>query len=165
VTDIDACLSSRKTDWLTPADVLDVVRLVAPIELDPCAHPDGLVKAQIEYRWDQGFDGLQKPWGVRGLVFVNPPYGRSLKPWMAKCATVAREHRDTTSVLALVPARTDTAWWGYCESADAICFWRGRIRFVGAPGPAPFPSALVYWGAHSDRFADAFQGRGWVVFP
>ena len=31
-------------------------------------------------------DGSAAPW--RGMVFVNPPYGRALKLWISKCAGV-----------------------------------------------------------------------------
>jgi hypothetical protein len=35
-----ALYSSKKEDWRTPKEVLDVVREVGPIDLDPCASPN-----------------------------------------------------------------------------------------------------------------------------
>ena len=48
-------------------------------------------------------------------------------------------------VICLLPARTDTAWWHDTVIAGGaeVRFVRGRLRFVGAEHPAPFPSAVV----------------------
>lgn len=58
--------------WLTPARALRAVRAYAPIGLDPCTEPDNPVNAEEFYTEVQ--NGLRRPWGGRGLVFVNPPY-------------------------------------------------------------------------------------------
>ncbi len=77
-------------------------------------------------------------------AFVNCPYGRGVTGrWVEKAWHAAG--RGATVVL-LLPARTDTAWFqGYCFRGE-VRFLRGRIRFLqnGVPGnPAPFPSAVV----------------------
>jgi phage N-6-adenine-methyltransferase len=48
-------------------------------------------------------------------------------------------------VAALLPARTDTAWWHdyVIPYASEIRFIRGRLKFGGAKNSAPFPSALI----------------------
>jgi hypothetical protein len=162
-------LSSERADWNTPANVLDLVRQVAPIELDPCSNEGSIVGATVEYRHDCGQDGLALGWGVRGLAFVNPGYGRGIGAWVEKCAAVALQHCDTTEIIALLPARPDTAWWQeHVVTADAVCFWRGRLTFLGAPHPAPFPSALAFWSGRCERvgrFEDVFNPHGWVVRP
>ena len=63
----------------------------------------------------------------------------------------------------LLPARTDTRWWESLITADALLFWRGRLRFVGAPAPAPFPSVIAYWGHCVTRSRGAFAPHGWMV--
>jgi len=40
---------------------------------------------------------------------MNPPYGAEIAKWMAKAHDSAA-HEGAT-VVCLVPARTDTAWW------------------------------------------------------
>ena len=54
--------------------------------------------------------------------------------------------------VALLPARTDTEWWSLIWNYHTqkprpwikqIRFVRGRIKFVGAPDVAPFPSVVV----------------------
>ena len=52
-------------------------------------------------------DGLSLPW--HGVVFVNPPYGRTLGPWVANAHHEVQEGRAQT-VVALLPARPDTAY-------------------------------------------------------
>jgi site-specific DNA-methyltransferase (adenine-specific) len=75
---------------------------------------------------------------------MNPPYGREIGKWMAK----AHEEADRgATVVCLVPARTDTAWWhDHAAKADEIRFVRGRLKFIrddGRNDSAPFPSAVV----------------------
>jgi site-specific DNA-methyltransferase (adenine-specific) len=76
-------------------------------------------------------------------------------------------------VVALLPARTDTRWWQQyvmtsvkrisldnlsCAlrgafvdratmTAEQVRFLPGRLKFGGAKNSAPFPSAIVVWGA------------------
>lgn len=164
-------LSSDRMDWQTPESVLELVRRVGEIAIDPCTTEDNPVGA-----W--GFftparNGLLAQWDTRGLrglgdeapglVFVNPPYGRKLPEWIGCCVEWAR---DGVPIIALVPARTDTRWFeSAVRSAQALCLWRGRITFRGAPHPAPFPSALFYWGALADaeRFRDVFAPHGITI--
>jgi hypothetical protein len=47
-------------------------------------------------------------------------------------------------------------------TADALCFWKGRIKFVGARDPAPFPSLIAYWGNDTDRFKTILGKKGWI---
>ena len=154
-----ALLSSVKMDWQTPDNVLDLVRQVGPIALDPCTTDDNPTKALAYYT--PATDGLSQSWtDSNGIVYVNPPYGRALPLWLDKCW---HEADAGAEVLALVPARTDTTWWQSNVLGASICFWRGRLRFKGAPHPAPFPSALLYWGYRDSQFRKVFEGFGWTV--
>ena len=50
------------------------------------------------------------------------------------------------TVVCLVPARTDTAWWHDYSMKGEIRFLRGRVKFVNRKGTgdsAPFPSAII----------------------
>jgi hypothetical protein len=90
-------------------------------------------------------DGLTAPW--RGVVFVNPPYGRGLARWVAKARhEVELGHAKT--VVALLPARPDTGYWhDHVAGKAVVYFLRGRLRFGDGEQGAPFPSALTVWGA------------------
>jgi phage N-6-adenine-methyltransferase len=159
-----ALMSSAKPDWRTPPEVLEPLRAAfGEIGLDPCAHPEGdEVKAARRYVLPLD-DGLALPWDGYGTTFCNPPYSRALKPWSKK---IAHEAARGVEIVALVPARPDTGWWGTLVGvASAVLFVRGRLTFLGAPGPAPFPSACVYLGARWARFLAAYEGLGWGVRP
>lgn len=87
-------------------------------------------------------DALVKDWGAasyRGSVWLNPPYGRVIKDWVAKADS---ESKRGLTVVCLVPARTDTNWWWDSCIHHEVRFIKGRIKFSGA-GPAPFPSAVI----------------------
>jgi hypothetical protein len=61
-------------------------------------------------------------------VWLNPPYGADTPKWLRRLV----KHGNG---IALVFSRTDTEWFHkYAAKADAICFLRGRIRFVKATG-------------------------------
>ena len=45
-----------------------------------------------------------------------------------------------TTVVSLVPARTDTAWWFDCCAKGELRFIKGRLKFGGSKNAAPFPS-------------------------
>jgi site-specific DNA-methyltransferase (adenine-specific) len=156
-----ALMSSAKHDWRTPESVLARVRRVGAIAFDPCASPDNPTGAAVYCSPPQ--DGLDLCWteaSAGRLVFVNPPFGRALPRWVGTCAAEASKGNE---IVLLTPARPDTSWfrlaWG---SARAVCLWSGRMTFKGAPAPAPFPSALWYWGPNRGWFVGAFDDAGIV---
>ncbi len=161
-------MSSAKEDWQTPNVILDALRVLWPegIGLDPCTVADNPTGAAQFYT--PADDGLAMPW-TTARVYCNPPYKRGklgIKAWVGRCAAHA-PRGGTAEAVALVPARTDTGWFPW-DSAHAICFVNGRIKFRGAKYGAPFPSALIYWGpglSEPVEFADAFCSLGKVVFP
>ena len=153
----EALLSSKRMDWNTPESFLALVRKVAPIGLDPCSNVTSKVKASAA--WLSG--GLEVDWSGFGLVYVNPPYGRELKQWAEK---IAAEADRGVEIIALVPARTDTKWFRQMwNRKSAVCLWQGRITFEGAPNPAPFPSAVFYYGPHDLKFMQAFCDAGMII--
>ena len=169
VANLAPMMSSAKQDWRTPRIVLDRVRRMGPIMLDPCAAPRANCWfaewscTPSHVREDQR-DGLAVCWiSVRGLVFVNSEYGRAIPKWVAKARSDAARGAE---IIGLWPARPDTRWFPW--DADAICFWRGRLKFEtddGPADPAPFPSALPYWGKRIAQFRNAFADAGHIVIP
>ena len=85
-------------------------------------------------------DGLQHKW--EGRCWMNPPYGRKIGQWVQKAYESSLQG---ATVVCLLPARTDTAWWhDFCIAhAAKITFLRGRLKFGDAKHSAPFPSAVV----------------------
>jgi site-specific DNA-methyltransferase (adenine-specific) len=133
--------SSKSNEWATPQDFYNKLDAEFGFTLDPCASP---TTAKCASYYTEGDDGLSKDWSGH-TVFMNPPYGREQKDWIQKAF---REGEKTnTTVVALVPARTDTkAWHNYCMKATEIRFIKGRLKFgkgASKTNSAPFPSAVV----------------------
>jgi len=128
---------SSKTDlWSTPQDFYDKVNAEFNFTLDVCATDDN-AKCAVYYTKES--DGLLQPWN--GTCWMNPPYGREISLWMAKALQSSR--REGTTVVCLVPARTDTKWWHEYAMQGEIRFIKGRLKFGNSKNSAPFPSALV----------------------
>ena len=143
-------------NWCTPEVVLERVRKLGVIGLDPCTTSENPVDA-INFL-TPATDGLSLPWSGQGLVYVNPPYSR-MKAWAAKIADEGLWHpySGSTKIVALVAARPDTAWWRtMLDTAWCVAFWRGRLKFKGAPSPAPFPSALFFYNIPVQAVRTAF---------
>ena len=158
-------MSSKKSDYCTPECVLDKVRALSTdgkIGLDPCYSAEGVTDPTHAYT--ENINGLIQPWTDKGLVFVNPPYGRGLTRWVQKCSEEAAKGAE---IVLLIPARTDTKYFhNYVwNTAQEICFVKGRIVFMGEEHGAPFPSALVYWGDADMTFWKTFKDMGHVVSP
>jgi hypothetical protein len=84
-------------------------------------------------------------------VFLNPPYGRELRFWTAK-ARSEFELGIAKTVIALVPARTDTGCWlNDIAWKASIFFLTGRLSFGDGSRPAPFPSALIVRGLSLEK--------------
>lgn len=168
-----ALMSSDRGDWCTPDVVLDLVRKIGPIGLDPCANECRTIGARQEFfgPQDGGIDGTTATWKVKPgeVIYVNPPYGRGvIEVWLSACWYWGLKEYgnacENASLIALVPARTDTKWWhNSAVYADRICFWQGRLKFIGATAGAPFPSALLYWGNKPKKFSSVFSEHGWIV--
>jgi len=165
-----ATMSSDRPDWNTPTEILRLLHVGYPngVDLDPCSNANSIVMAKRTYT--EADDGLAQPWNVPtcGLVYVNPPYGKPLPAWAQK---IQQERSHLKTIITLVPARTDTGWWRtLVEGASYVIFIAGRLRFLGAPASAPFPSALVvHCGAMATparRIEQAARQLGhWVVKP
>ena len=68
---------------------------------------------------------------------MNPPYGPGLRQWVRRAYLSAQ---DGATVVCLLPARTDTAWWhDYILPHAEVRYIRGRIKFHRSGNSAPFP--------------------------
>jgi DNA N-6-adenine-methyltransferase (Dam) len=178
-------LSSEDMSWQTPEWFLDLVRLVGPIDFDPCTVGTNPTKARDILVQTPESCGLSLPWQRDGLAFVNPPYGAHLsgdvdpgyeikrkgvvvgrgRGWARKIA------QDGGEWLALVPVRTETDWWRELfQAADETLLWSSpvhgsRIRFIdpatGKEGPQPNAASTVFYcGPNRWRFRTAFWPHG-----
>lgn len=140
-------LSSDRQTWNTPRAFLDAIAPLGRIGLDPCSNATSIVRARV--KWTVDDDGLTRDWRGHGLVYVNPPYGNDLPVWVEKCELEAKRGVE---IVMLVPARTDTRWFDRTARGALIGLWRGRLTYLGAQWPAPFPTAVPYWGRRRSLF-------------
>ncbi len=127
--------SSATEMWATPQEFFDKYNEKFDFKTDVCASPEN-AKCTIFYT--EQMDGLAQNW--QGCCWMNPPYGRAIKAWMRKAY---ESSLNGATVVCLVPARTDTAWWHDYAIKGDIEFIRGRLKFGGHKNSAPFPSAVV----------------------
>lgn len=127
---------SSKTDvWATPQNFYDAINEEFSFNTDVCAIAEN---AKCPHYFTPEQDGLTQKWS--GVCWMNPPYGRQIRHWMRKAY---ESSLAGTTVVCLVPARTDTSWWHEWAIRGEVRFIRGRLKFGGAKHSAPFPCALV----------------------
>jgi phage N-6-adenine-methyltransferase len=139
--------SSQSCAWSTPQNFFDELHTKWGFELDVCA---SIQNAKVDHFFDEQEDGLNQDWSPF-VCWMNPPYGREIKKWMAKA--LDESHKGAT-VVCLVPARTDTSWWHDYAMKGEIEFIRGRLKFGDSKNSAPFPSALVVFRPKSSGSAN-----------
>jgi phage N-6-adenine-methyltransferase len=148
----NAAFSSADITWRTPRKFFNDLHNEFNFVMDVCALKNSTLIPSSWYGPDHDNpdrrDCLTQDWVSEsggGYVFMNPPYGRTIKSFMCKAS---EEHTKGCRVVALVPSRTDTAWWHdyVIPFASDIRFIRGRLKFNDGPNAAPFPSAVVVYG-------------------
>lgn len=128
--------------WATPPEIFDPLNDEFQFTLDPCATS---ASAKCQRFFTEEHDGLAQTWGGE-RVFMNPPYGAEIYPWIKK----AREEADAGAlVVGLVPASTDLSWWhDHIVDRAEVRYIRGRVRYLtGGPYRASgfFASVIVIW--------------------
>lgn len=160
---LTTCLS---IDWWTPPRLVAAVQRYAPIALDPATAKSNPTGAR-QWIAPPG-DGLTVDWagtagavdGWSGLVFVNPPYGKALRPWLAKIHMVA-----------LLPcARFEQGYLHeLLEQAQAVCWVRKRVAFIRAEtgdavGGNAYASMFLLFNGDAERFEETMgkfdDGKG-----
>lgn len=151
--------SERDQTHRTPDYILDIVRLVDPITLDPCADEE---RQFASNNFTEVNDGLNRDWTYfvnGGMAYVNPPYNNMGK-WIEKSIY---ESGRGAQILMLGPSKTGPKWFRDAwYHSDAICFWSGRITFLGESQGAYFDSVFFYWGNQPYKFCDVFSPYGIV---
>lgn len=129
----DVMFSSKTDMWETPAAFFRALDAEFHFTLDVCAVPEN-AKCRAFFTPEQ--DGLSQNWV--GRCWCNPPYGREIGKWVKKAAEAE------CTVVMLLPARTDTAWFhDYVYGHAEIRFVRGRLKFGDRKNSAPFPSMVA----------------------
>lgn len=115
--------------WKTPRELYEKLDAEFHFDTDPCP-ADPIV------------NGMLSTWGKS--VFINPPY-REIPQWITRGLGY---WRMGSTVVALLPVRTSTAWFHDLVLPTAEIRWiRGRLRFEGHPGDGrpTFDSMIALW--------------------
>jgi phage N-6-adenine-methyltransferase len=127
---------SSATDMhATPQAFFDKYNEKFGFQIDVCAIAEN---AKCYTFYSPEIDGLKQKW--TGVCWMNPPYGREIGKWMKKAY---ESSLAGATVVCLVPARTDTAWWHDYAMKGEVEFIRGRLKFGDAKNSAHFPSAVI----------------------
>jgi phage N-6-adenine-methyltransferase len=158
--------NSGNNEWYTPVEYIEAARAVlGAFGLDPAssAVANSIVKAKKFYTAED--DGLSKKW--KGRVWMNPPYSGDLIGKFTSKLCHHFDEGDIAEAIVLVNNATETAWFQEMLAlASAVCFPKGRIRYLDATGqPANAPlqgQAFLYFGSRPEAFKAEFAQFGGV---
>lgn len=157
-----------ENEWHTPNEYLELARKVlGEIDLDPASHEAAQKRVKAKKFFTIEDDGLRQEW--HGRIWLNPPYAQPLISEFVEKMISEYKARRVTAAIMLTHNYTDTEWFqGAARYASAICFTRGRIRFVNLDGELAAPTqgqAFFYFGCETSDFANTFGKCGFVVNP
>ncbi len=159
--------NSGNNEWYTPEKYIVLARSVmGSIDTDPASSEIANRVVQAETFYTAEDDGRTKEWF--GNVWMNPPYAQPLMSDFAEAVSSKFQSGEIRQACVLVNNATETQWFQrMMEAARAVCFTKGRIRFVdvdGNPGGSPLQGqAIIYMGPYTREFADAFRAEGTVL--
>jgi ParB family chromosome partitioning protein len=155
-----------ENEWYTPPQYIEAARYVlGEIDVDPASSEHAQETVGAKQFFTIADNGLIQEWN--GTVWMNPPYSQPhIQMFMEKLAAEVGAGRATAAI-ALTHNYTDTEWFHVgARACAAICFTRGRIKFVNPEGDVAAPTqgqAFFYFGDKPDYFADVFSQFGFVV--
>lgn len=128
--------------WMTPPEVWEPLHAEFRFELDAAA--DAQTARLPRYLTDS----LEIDWPAQ-RIWMNPPYGRKLEPFVRKAAAEAAKGK---LVVALIPFRCRASWWHECVIGNAFevrCV-RKRVDFLRPDGSrgdftGSCDSCIVIW--------------------
>ncbi len=90
----------------------------------------------------------------------------TIKDWIRKASEETTKYCGTQAVMC-IPAAVGTSAWQkiVLPTAGAVCWLKGRPKFVGAETGSPMDVALVYFGGEIDSFREHFSALGHVSPP
>jgi len=153
-------------EWFTPDAPLAAARSVlGAFDLDPASHPVAQERVQAERFFTAEDDGLAQEW--HGRIWLNPPYAQpAIENFVDKMVSEVASGRVTAAIM-LTHNYTDTAWFQKAAvAAQAICFTRGRVRFISPTGDLAAPTqgqAFFFYGHDVAAFRKGFRNVGLVV--
>lgn len=164
--DVRGTQGTGENEWHTPEQYLDLARAVlGEIDLDPASHEIAQKRVRAKKYFTLADNGLEQEWC--GRIWLNPPYAQPLIANFIDKLIAELEAGRASAAIALTHNYTDTAWFQNAGTlADAICFTRGRVRFIDTDGGLAAPTqgqAFHYFGENAAKFIAEFASVGLVV--
>lgn len=133
--------------WQTPPEIFDPLMREFDFDLDAAA--DSETTRAPSYLTD----ALELDDWPGKRIWLNPPYGRKLEPFVRKAAQEAAKGK---TVVAIIPFRCRAAWWHESVIGKAVevrCV-RKRPKFIRADGTrgkftGSCDSCIVIWHGKS----------------
>ena len=126
---------SNSIEWPTPRDIFEPLDREFHFTLDVCATAENTKCIRF---FSPEKNGLNQNWS--GVCWMNPPYGRAMIPFLKKAVM---EKANGVITVALIPARTNTAWWHDLVWPNSeVRFVRGRPKFGDSKHGLPQPLAI-----------------------
>lgn len=159
--------NSGENEWYTPLEYIAAAkRVMLGIDTDPASSEvaNRTVKSATYYTVDD--DGLTKKWS--GRVWMNPPYSQPLISQFCEAVTSKYQGGEITSAIVLVNNATETIFFQrMLEAAAAVCFVKGRIKFLNESGDSvntPLQGQCVlYFGNNIPAFRREYSGFGKIL--
>lgn len=130
--------------WITPPEIFEPLAAEFHFDLDAAA--DSETTRCLRFLWD----ALPLDEWPGKSIWLNPPYGDQLEPFVRRAH--AEWIRTGKTIVALIPFRCRAAWWHECVigQAEEVRCVRKRIRFVRLDGTRPkltgsCDSCVVIW--------------------
>ena len=130
--------NAKSVEYNTPDNIYDPLHKEFGFTLDVASTDEN---AKCVNHFTLADDGLKQPWS--GVAWMNPPYGRVMQKWIRKAHA---ESKRGVTVVALIPARTNTVWWHDCIQGIAeVRFIRGQVAFKGFDRGLWMPMCIIIW--------------------
>jgi ParB family chromosome partitioning protein len=155
--------NSGENNWFTPGPIIEAARAVmGGIDVDPASHSKANEAVRAASYFTAETDGLKQAW--LGRVWLNPPYAQPLIDKFLTSLVAKLESGETTEACVLVNNASETGWMQKMLSLNpAICFHRGRVKFLGLDGlhGAPLQGQwTLYFGKNKKAFEREFGKFG-----
>lgn len=159
--------NNGNNEWYTPSNIIELARLVmGSIDCDPASNDKANEIVKATKYFTSEVDGRQQKW--EGNIWLNPPYAQpSVSDF---CHLVCEKYKtgEIRQACVLVNNATETAFYqGMLELCGAVCFIKGRVRFVDEDGKEGAPlqgQTVLYFGFNIQKFADYFSGLGVTLY-
>ncbi len=156
--------NNGNNEWYTPQAYIESARrIMDTIDTDPASSDiaNKIVKASTFYTSKD--DGRTKSWS--GNIWLNPPYAQPLISEFCQLLLKKYWDKELSQACVLINNATETVFYqDMLASCNAVCFIKGRVKFVDESGKAsgmPLQGqTILYFGAKVEAFIKEFSRYG-----